>query len=453
MTRALYLLGLVTAGIGGVTAIDTTGVGLEKTRAATAPLPISAEGHSRPGADSARVARLLTALAHSDPVVCDMIGDQLGNFWMSGDDPRLGRFEDAPDVQGTKDSLAGTITDPKAVALLQTSMDTDNACVRRVAAKLLGNSRVSAAVLGRLLDDAQPRMRESAAYAAGVGEHRATRAGLERRLEDGEAAVAAMAAWALGEIQDPASAPALQKAVHSTSPRVRLASTWALGQFEDASFAKDVLPLLRDTDPGMRAIAAEALGRMKSPRVGQALIGSLTDRSAQVRRTAANALGNMEERSAAVQLESLLLNDPDPDVRRECANALGNISLPRSLEPLARALDDQDADVRREAANAIGNLDDVAKAPPALIRATSSPDVDLRRQATDALAEIGDPGGASVQALLARLGDEEKDIRLAAVKGLVDMNVAAAIPGLTRALNDRDPEVRQAAAEALGKTQ
>jgi len=33
------------------------------------------------------------------------------------------------------------------------------------------------------------------------------------------------------------------------------------------------------------------------------------------------------------------------------------------------------------------------------------------------------------------------------------MNVATAIPGLTRALNDRDPEVRQAAAEALGKTQ
>ena len=47
MTRALYVLGLVT-GIGGVTAIDTTGVSLEKTRAATAPLPISTEVHDRP---------------------------------------------------------------------------------------------------------------------------------------------------------------------------------------------------------------------------------------------------------------------------------------------------------------------------------------------------------------------------------------------------------------------
>ena len=443
MTRALYVLGCVAAGVGGVTASD-------RVRAPTAALPVAAEVHTRPGADSARVARLLSALAQSDPVVCDMIGDQLGNFWMGSDDARLGRFEDAPDVQGTKDSLAGTITDPRAMALLETSLETDNACVRRVAAKLLENSTISAAELGRLLDDARPRVRESAAYAAGVGERRETRVGLERRLAD-SAAVAAMAAWALGEMQDPASAPALQKAVQSPSPRVRLASVWALGKFEDASFAKDVMPLLRDSDPGMRVIAAEALGRMKSPRVGSALIGLLADRSVAVRRTAVNALGNMEERSAATQLESLLLNDPDPEVRRECANALGNISLSRSLEALARALDDQDADVRREAANAIGNLDDVAKAPPALIRATSSPDVDLRRQATDALAHIGDP--AAVQALLERLRDEEKDIRLAAVKGLGDMNVAAAIPGLTRALNDRDPEVRQAAAEALGKTQ
>jgi len=306
--RALHVLVLVVAGVGGAAAVGVT------ARAPRATLR-TASG-ARPGADSARIARLLSALGHSDPVVCDLIGDQLGNFWM-GEQARLGRFEDAPDVQGAKDSLAGGVTDPRAIALLQATLGTDNACVRRVAAKLLGNSTVSAAVLGRLLDDPSPRMRESAAYAAGVGEHRENRAALERRLADSSAAVAAMAAWALGEIQDPASGPALQTAVHSTSARVRLASAWALGQFEDASFAKDVMPLLRDVDPVMRAIAAEALGQMKGPRVSLALVGSLTDRSAAVRRTVANALGNMHEQSAVAPLEGLLLNDPDPDVRRE----------------------------------------------------------------------------------------------------------------------------------------
>ena len=82
-------------------------------------------GGGRAGADSARVATLLAALAHTDPVVCDLIGDQLGNFWIGGDPARLGRFSDAPNVQGAKDSLAGTITDPRAVALLVATLGTD----------------------------------------------------------------------------------------------------------------------------------------------------------------------------------------------------------------------------------------------------------------------------------------------------------------------------------------
>jgi HEAT repeat protein len=419
------------------------------------PLPLSAMRRGgtteRPGADSARVASFLSALARTDPVICDLIGDQLGNSWWGGQQGRLGRFDDAPNVQGAKDSLAGTITDPRALSLLVATLGADNQCVRRVAAKLLGQSAVSPNRLNELLDNPSPRIRESAAYAAGVGERRETRPSLERRLADTATGPAAMAAWALGEIQDPASAPALQRAVNASSPRVRLAAVWALGQFEDASYAKDVLPFLRDADAIMRATAAEALGQMKSPRVGAALVGALTDRSDAVRLAAVSALSDMEERSAVGPLEALLINDPNPEVRRDCANALGNLSLARSLEPLARALGDQDVEVQRQAANAIGNLDDVTKAPAALVRATTSPDVELRRHATGALAHIGDV--ATVQALADRLGDDDKEVRLHAVEGLGEMNVAAVVPALTRALNDRDPEVRRAAAEALGKTQ
>jgi HEAT repeat protein len=411
----------------------------------------AADRPGRVGADSARVATLLNALGRTDPVICDLLGDQLGNFWMSGEAGRIGRFSDAPDVQGAKDSLAGTITDPKAMSLLVATLGADDPCVRRVGAKLLGQSAVSASVLTGLIDSPTARIRESAAYAAGVGEHRDTRGPLERRLTDTATGVAAMAAWALGEIEDPAAAPALQSAVHSSSPRVRLASAWALGRFEDATYAKDVLPLLRDPDAVTRAVAAEALGRMKSPRVGAALIGALTDRNDAVRLAAVSALSDMEERSAVAPIEGLLINDPDPDVRRECANALGNFSLSRSLEPLTRALGDQDLEVQREAANAIEDLDDVTKAPAALIRATTSTDLELRRHATKAVAHIGDV--ATVQVLADRLSDDDKEVRLAAVEGLGEMKVASVVPALTRALNDRDPEVRRAAAEALGKTE
>ena len=412
---------------------------------------LGASGPRPAGPDSARVATLLSALARTDPLICDMIGDQLGNFWMGGEAGHLGRFDDAPNVQGAKDSLRGTITDPRAVSLLVATLGADNSCVRRVGAKLLGRSTVSPVVLTRLLDNPSARIRESAAFAAGAGERHDLRAALEHRLADSAVGPAAMAAWALGEIQDPAAAPALQTAVHAASPRVRLASAWALGQFEDAAFAKDVLPLLRDTDPVMRATAAEALGRMKGPRVGAALVGALTDRTAAVRLAAVRALADVHERSAVAPLEGMLLGDGDLEVQRESARALGELRAARSLDALARALGDPDPEVQREAANAIGEIEDVTKAPAALVRATTSPDRDVRRHATKSLARIGDL--ATVQALAERLGDEDKDIRLAAVEGLGEMKVAAVIPGLTRALNDRDPEVRRAAAEALGKTQ
>src|SRR4029077_1930855 len=98
--------------------------------------PVSVnEDHGRNGADSARVASFLTALGRTDPVICDMIADQIGNFWNSGAGT-LGRFADDPALaQGGKDSLSGSITDPRAVTLLVASLSANDACVRRVAAK------------------------------------------------------------------------------------------------------------------------------------------------------------------------------------------------------------------------------------------------------------------------------------------------------------------------------
>src|SRR5260370_27552890 len=122
-----------------------------------------ADDRGRSGADSARVAALLAALGRTDPVICDLIGDQLGNFWMGGEPGRLGRFDDAPNVQGAKDSLSSSITDPRAVTLLVATLGTHNTCVRRVAAKLLGQSNVPGPVWTGLCTSPAPRRREGAA--------------------------------------------------------------------------------------------------------------------------------------------------------------------------------------------------------------------------------------------------------------------------------------------------
>src|SRR6185503_9789593 len=81
------------------------------------PAPVAmSEDHdwekSRPGPDSGRVAILIDALGRTDPVVCELIADQLGNFWFGGGREGVGRLAAASaTVQVAKDSIGGTITD------------------------------------------------------------------------------------------------------------------------------------------------------------------------------------------------------------------------------------------------------------------------------------------------------------------------------------------------------
>ncbi|MFL5498735.1 MAG: hypothetical protein ACJ8AA_09240, partial [Gemmatimonadaceae bacterium] len=118
--------------------------------------------NSRPGPDSGRVAILIDALGRTDPVVCELIADQLGNFWWGGDRSGVGRLAGAPTtVQAAKDSIGGKITDERAIKRLITELDGSNACTRRVASKLLGHSAIGTTQLNALLTDASANIRES----------------------------------------------------------------------------------------------------------------------------------------------------------------------------------------------------------------------------------------------------------------------------------------------------
>jgi len=374
---------------------------------------------SRPGPDSGRVAILIDALGRTDPVVCELIADQLGNFWWGGDRAGVGRLIGMPaPVQAAKDSIGGTITDSRAINRLVAELDGPNACTRRVASKLLGNSNVGASRLNSLLGDPSANVRESAALAAGNGEHKDAKPALERALNDQSPAVAAMAAWALGEIEDRASVPALLKLVRSGDARVRLSAIWALGQLEDTRAVSDIVATLRDPNPTIREMSADVLGDFDKA----------TD--------------------AVAPLEIALAGDANARVRAEAAESLGNISSPTSGPALGRALSDPDIAVRRAAAEALGDLDELRTAPAGLVAALSASDPELRYRAAKALAEIRDP--ATTQALIGILSSPDAELRKDAVEALGDIGNPSAVQAITNALKDSDPEVRKAAAEALG---
>jgi HEAT repeat protein/beta-lactamase regulating signal transducer with metallopeptidase domain len=77
------------------------------------------------------------------------------------------------------------------------------------------------------------------------------------------------------------------------------------------------------------------------------------------------------------------------------------------------------------------------------LRASASPDESVRR------ATIAD--SSVVTALIARLQDEDAEVRRAAVESLGKLKDSRAVPGLIGALKDSDPDVRASAAEALAE--
>lgn len=342
----------------------------------------------RPGSDSTRIAMLLTSLDGGDPLVCSLIADQIGNRWWDDDADAPGRFADArTDMHAAKDSLSGRIEQAGALQLLTTSLAHTNPCVRRVAAKLLGRSRIETPRLVALLDHASPLVREAAAYAIGSGDKRDARGALERLLSQGGAAEAAMAAWALQEEDDSAAVPALERALRHADARVRYTAAYALGEIDD-------------------------------------------------------------ERSAPA-LERALASDSDARVRRYAAQALGELGTQRSVDALSAAINDRDARVRYAAVEALGEVDGLEQAPSALRQACTSSDRTLARLAAITVAEMHDPSTLDLLITLTTMAD--RDVRLHVAEALGEIGSAKASEALMRLLKDADPEVRRAAAEALGE--
>ncbi len=369
----------------------TLGVGSAATTVALRQEPAVAamQEPRRPGPDSARVASLFATLTSADPIACEMIADQIGNFWWSDGGVGVGQLSDTrPAARLAKDSVSGPVSDPRAIRLLSATLSHEDPCVRLVAAKMLGNSTAEDAVILAPLGSASARVREAGLRAAGERDRPALRARVERLLGD-EAAVAAMAAWALGEIELRESVPALRRVLTHESARVRAAGAWALGQIEDPAAAED--------------------------------------------------------------LERLLARDGDRTVRLAAVRALGDIEAPRSAPAIERLLDGGDVGLAIAAAEALQQLDlDEASAPAGLLRAVESTNAELRYAALNALFEFEDDS-ALVPVFLRFIRDADKDVRMRSIECLGSMGAVAAIPAITRALDDPDPEVRRAAVEALAE--
>jgi HEAT repeat protein len=199
----------------------------------------------------------------------------------------------------------------------------------------------------------------------------------------------------------------------------------------DASFAAIYRWLLEDADPLIRAQAIEGLWEDEDVRLISPLIRRLE-------------------------------YDVDPDVRAAAALSLGRFLLlgefgqidARAAQRVETALmtayhvEDQDVWVRRRVLEALANSGN-AELPDMILDAYEEHDDTLRIGAVFAMGRSADPRWNRY--VLEELGNNDSAMLFEAARASGEMEIEEAVPDLIRLLGDEDVEIRDAAVWALGR--
>ena len=143
-----------------------------------------------------------------------------------------------------------------------------------------------------------------------------------------------------------------------------------------------------------------------------------------------------------IDIQIDLLKDPDWVVRREAAITLGEMGDERCVEPLAAALRDGDWQVREVAIDGLGQIG--SPAVDVLLKLLR--DWDVRKSAILALGKIRDE--RVLEPLMQQLRNDE--FMEDATDALVNLGEPS-VPGLIKALKDKEELVRKQAVIALGR--
>lgn len=300
----------------------------------------------------------------------------------------------------------------------------------------------------------------------------AAREDLLAAAKDPSASVRRHAAEALGGIRDRKATPPLTLLLKDPEKDVRAQAARALGRLRDPAAVEALIAAMKDPERDVRREVAGALGEIKDPRALDVLLAALTD-TVDVRTVAEAAL--LETRDLrAVEPLIVYLRHRKEEVRRISARLLGAIGDPRALKPLVQALKDAASDVRFEAASALRRMsgEDFGEDPQkwqrwqeleaaarsieeriagdrvhAYTGALQTADWASRAYAAKALGLLGDRRGAT--ALRGALWDKDVTVRRNAAVSLGALGDPQAVEPLIASLSDAEPEVQEAAEDAL----
>jgi HEAT repeat protein len=244
----------------------------------------------------------------------------------------------------------------------------------------------------------------------------------------------------------------IQEAIHlsqSENPRERSAAVERLGKF--GAGLRQLQMATTDRNGYVRAAAAAALAHFPAEEVALYVGDLLFDPNPYVRSAAVRTLGEVGASEYAGEIADLA-TDGNPHIRAEVLRALGNLRAPEAITALVEALQDPNRKLRLDAARGLRRLTDPAALEAiegVLMEALRQPRPDLPFINT-LIQAIGSSGPAEeVGPLLVRLLQEAVGCRTVAARVLRPLRYEAARPSLERALTDRNPNLQQAALQAL----
>ncbi len=268
---------------------------------------------------------------------------------------------------------------------------------------------------------------------------------LIERLTEQEPQMKVLALDALGAIGDKRAVQPMIKLLTDSDLLIRQKATEYLIEIADSGSVPEIIDLLKDKDVNTRRCAIEVLDSLKDPRTSIALMNAIKDSDWWVRQIATDSLTKLKGENI-VNGFIAMAQDTDESLRR-CAVEFFNKTVHKSaLKPLIELLKDEDWWVREKAVTALSKLKDPRAISPL---AEMIHDDDVKWAVPDALAEIG--GDDVLEHLKEFVLDEEKRVRIEAIKAFGKLKAKDAIPVLKECLEETDEDVITEAVSAIKK--
>jgi HEAT repeat protein len=216
--------------------------------------------------------------------------------------------------------------------------------------------------------------------------------------------------------------------------------------------------------------ALEALKTLGKDKVTEALLSATKADTMEIREWACWELAEQKDEASAAGLLAALKNDPAPRVRVAAATSLPVFGA-SAAPALAQALFDKEVPVRQKAANGLNRLGDRKTLPGEVVDKVAEVAVPaLMKRVADDLWGSGDNDNAGYSsklmalealktlaktkvtpALIDALRSTNENVRIWAIWQLGQLSDKEVFDGLSAAMKDESPRVREAAAKALEK--